>query len=97
MTRRTRASVFGLTRTPPLITRETVVLPTPACFATSLRVGSLPFFIGMRGRKLRASRVYLKNARLTAFSLALGSISSLDLGRKLQCVPEVPVAAVTGA
>src|SRR5215469_6764214 len=45
MTRRTRASVFGLTRSPPLMTRETVVLPTPACRATSLRVGSLLFFI----------------------------------------------------
>src|SRR6266567_351281 len=45
MTRRTRASVLGLTRSPPLMTRETVVLPTPACRATSLRVGSLLFFI----------------------------------------------------
>ena len=45
MTRRTRARVSGLTLCPPLMTRDTVVVPTPALFATSLSVGCLPFFM----------------------------------------------------
>src|ERR1700744_3504186 len=42
MTERTRFKVRGLTRCPPLMTRETVVVPTPALRATSASVACEP-------------------------------------------------------
>src|ERR1700744_3407860 len=52
MTLLTRASVLGSTRSPPLITRDTVVVPTPARAATSLRVGRLFLLLISRTTKL---------------------------------------------
>src|SRR5580700_10368757 len=56
MMRRTLASVLGLTRLPPLMTRETVVVPTPARRATSVRVGceESVFFIGRSAQPVYA-------------------------------------------